>query len=151
MALTSNFSRLAGTALFLLLALAAPAQSAEPAAARLAGVSVVVGLDQGAVEVKSTTGPFGLYREHRKSESADFESFKNQIRDGVQKEKEAFEQYKAQIRREFVGYVESVTLKAGSEISLSGNTAVEREGVGENEARNFMRRWRAERRQDAGR
>lgn len=111
---------------------------------RLAEVSVTVALEKGAVDVKSTTGPIGLYREYRRGETADFESYKNQIREGVQKEKEAFDHYKAGIRREFIGYVESVSMKAGTELTISGATAVEREGLGDNPARDFMRKWRAE-------
>lgn len=110
----------------------------------LSGVSVTVALEQGAVDVKSTTGPLGLYREYRSRENADFESYKKQIREGIQKEKDAFDQYKAGIRREFVGYVESVSMKAGTQVTISGDTAVEREGLGDNPARDFMRKWRAE-------
>lgn len=116
--------------------------SGAPDAPAPKGIGVVVGLDQGAVEVKSTTGKLGHYREHRQAEQADFDAFKKEINDGVQKEKDAFEKYKDQVQREFVGYVESVTLKPGSEISLSGDTAIEREGVGENAARDFMRHWK---------
>lgn len=108
-------------------------------------VSLTVGLDQGAIEVISTTGPLGLYRERREAESNEFENFKNQIREGVQKEKDAFEQYKTQVKREFVGYVKSVSMTAGTEITVAGSTAVEREGVGENAAREFMREWRGAR------
>ena len=111
----------------------------------LSDVSLTVGLDQGAIDVNSTTGPLGLYRERRQAETNDFESFKNQMREGVQKEKDAFEQYKTQIKREFVGYVKSVSMKAGTEITVAGSTAVEREGVGENPARGFMREWRGAR------
>lgn len=127
---------------------AAGAASAEPAAPagqdRLAGVSVTVALEKGAVDVKSTTGPVGLYREYRRAETSDFEQYKRQIREGVQKEKQAFDEYKAGIRREFVGYVESVSMKAGTELTISGATAIERQGLGENPARDYMRKWRAE-------
>lgn len=111
---------------------------------RLAAVSVTVALEKGAVDVKSTTGPVGLYREYRRAETSDFERYKSQIREGVQKEKQAFDEYKAGIRREFVGYVESVSMKAGTELTISGATAIEREGLGENPARDYMRKWRAE-------
>ena len=109
----------------------------------LSDVSVTIGLDAGGVDVKSLTGPVGLYREHRQTEANDFEAFKNQIRDGVEKERKAFEDYKGKIQREFVGYVESVSMKAGTEVVLSGNTAVERKGVAENPARSFMQSWQA--------
>lgn len=35
-------------------------------------------------------------------------------------------------------------MKAGTELTISGATAVEREGLGDNPARDFMRKWRAE-------
>jgi hypothetical protein len=108
-------------------------------------VTVSVGLEDGVVDVKSTQGPLGLYREKAAKPPEDFESFKRQITEGVQKEKEAFEQYKEQITREFVGYVESVTLQAGTELTISGNTAVERRAVPkDNAARDFMKRWRTD-------
>jgi hypothetical protein len=108
-------------------------------------VTVSVGLEDGVVDVKSTQGPLGLYREKAAKPPEDFESFKRQITEGVQKEKEAFEQYKEQITREFVGYVESVTMQAGTELTISGNTAVERRAVPkDNAARDFMKRWRNE-------
>jgi hypothetical protein len=108
-------------------------------------VTVSVGLEDGVVDVKSTQGPLGLYREKVAKPPEDFESFKRQITEGVQKEKDAFEQYKEQITREFVGYVESVTMQAGTELTISGNTAVERRAVPkDNAARDFMKRWRTE-------
>ena len=118
---------------------------ALPAAADTPAVTVSVGLEEGVVDVKSTQGPLGLYREKAAKPPEDFESFKRQITEGVQKEKEAFEQYKEQITREFVGYVESVTMQAGTELTISGNTAVERRAVPkDNAARDFMKRWRSE-------
>ena len=120
--------------------------SGNDAAKPLPGVALTVGLDQGAVDVKSTTGSLGLYRERRQAEANEFEAFKNQIREGVQKEKDAFEAYKKQITREFVGYVNSVSMKAGTEVAISDGTAIEREGVSENPAREFMRGWRENRR-----
>ena len=118
---------------------------ALPAGADTPAVTVSVGLEEGVVDVKSTQGPLGLYREKAAKPPEDFESFKRQITEGVQKEKEAFEQYKEQITREFVGYVESVTMQAGTELTISGNTAVERRAVPkDNAARDFMKRWRNE-------
>jgi len=124
----------------LVVALAAGTAFAEPPV-----VTVNVGLEDGVVDVKSTQGPLGLYREKAVKPPEDFDSFKRQITEGVQKEKEAFEQYKEQITREFVGYVESVTMQAGTELTISGNTAVERRAVPkDNAARDFMKRWRNE-------
>lgn len=117
-----------------------------PPGKSLENVSVSVTLDQGSVDVKSTQGPLGLYREQAtKAQPQDFEAFKRQMSEGVRKEKQAFEKYKEQITREFVGYVESVTLKPGTELAISGNTAVERQAPAQgNAAHEFMKRWRAE-------
>lgn len=135
--------RLARSLAALALAGAIDATAAQPDAAP--AVTVSVGLEQGVVDVRSTRGPLGLYREKPASPAQDFDAFKREITEGVRKEQEAFEKYKEQITREFVGYVESVTLQAGSELTISGSTAVERQAAPkDNAARDFMRRWRAE-------
>lgn len=128
----------------LLLAVATGRAPAQPVA-EAPGVVVNVALEQGVVDVKSTQGPLGLYREKIVKPPQDFESFKREITEGVRKEQEAFEKYKEQITREFVGYVESVTLQAGTELTISGRTAVERQAAPEgNAARDFLQRWRSE-------
>lgn len=113
---------------------------------RLAGVSVSVGLDKGVVDVKSTRGQMKHFRETTAETMSDFEAFKKEAEDGVRSEKEAFNRYKENIQREFVGYVESVTLKSGTELVIADNVAVERKTTGddENPARDFMQRWRTE-------
>ncbi|MBI5329802.1 MAG: FecR domain-containing protein [Betaproteobacteria bacterium] len=95
------------------------------------GVSVV--LDQGVVDVRSTQGPLGLYREKAaaRAQENDFEAYKRQAQEGVEREKAAFEAYKAQTEREFVAYVENMTLQAGRELAISGHIAVERAIAGE--------------------
>jgi hypothetical protein len=130
----------------LAISLAAMAGSAAAEPAAPPGITVSVGLEQGVVDVKSTQGPLGLYREKVvKPAPQDFDAFKREMADGVRKEQEAFRKYKEQITREFVGYVESVTLQAGTELTISGNTAVERQAAPQdNAARDFMKRWRAE-------
>lgn len=127
----------------LALACTATGTAAQPGAAP--AVTVSVGLEQGIVDVRSTRGPLGLYREKPAAPAQDFDAFKREITEGVRKEQEAFEKYKEQITREFVGYVESVTLQAGTELTISGGTAVERQAAPkDNAARDFMRRWRTE-------
>ncbi len=90
------------------------------------GVSVV--LDQGSVEITSTQGPVGLYREKAVSKppEEDFESYARKHAEGVAGEQAAFEQYKTQVEREFVAYVENLTLAAGKELVTEGRVAVER-------------------------
>lgn len=137
-------ARLVPTLAALAAALAVTGAAAQTAAPPPA-VTVSVGLEQGVVDVRSTRGPLGLYREKPAAPAQDFDAFKREITEGVRKEQEAFEKYKDQITREFVGYVESVTLRAGTELTISGATAVERQAAPrDNAARDFMRRWRAE-------
>ncbi len=90
------------------------------------GVSVV--LDQGSVEITSTQGPVGLYREKSVAKPAEenFESYARKHAEGVAGEQAAFEQYKTQVEREFVAYVENLTLEAGKELVTEGRVAVER-------------------------
>ena len=94
--------------------------------------SVSVALDEGVVDVKSTQGKLGLYREKEveKKPEMSFDSFKREIQEGVEAEKKAFETYKKEIQREFVAYVESITMQAGTELSISGNEATERKTSG---------------------
>lgn len=90
------------------------------------GLSVV--LDQGVVDITSTQGPVGLYREKSlgKPPEEDFESFARKHAEGVAGDQAAFEQYKTQVQREFVAYVENLTLEAGKELVTVGRIAVER-------------------------
>jgi len=90
------------------------------------GVSVV--LDEGVVDITSTQGPVGLYREKVGAKPAeDFESYARKNAEGVAGERAAFEQYKTQVQREFVAYVENLTLAAGKELVTLGRIAVERD------------------------
>jgi hypothetical protein len=90
------------------------------------GLSVV--LDEGVVDITSTQGPVGLYREKSSGKPAeeDFESFARKLAEGVASDQAAFEQYKTQVQREFVAYVENLTLEAGKELVTVGRIAVER-------------------------
>jgi len=109
-------------------------------------VSVV--LDEGSVEVKSTQGPIGLYRESQveKKPEQDFESFMREHQAGVAASQAEFEQYKVEIRREFVAYVESLMLEAGKELVTVGKMAVERDISRDARARiEALRQWPASR------
>lgn len=92
-----------------------------------AGVGVV--LDQGVVEVTSTQGPVGLYREKSAAKPADdnFAAYVRRKAEVIAEGQAAFEQYKTQVQREFVAYVENLTLEAGKELVTVGNIAVERD------------------------
>lgn len=91
------------------------------------GVSVV--LDEGVVDVDSTQGPVGLFREKPvpKTPEEEYAEFAKQHHEGVEAEQKAFDEYKKQTMREFVAYVESLTLQAGKELVTSGHIAVERD------------------------
>ena len=112
------------------------------------GVTVSVTLEQGAVDVKGHSGKLALYREKKVAtppQEMSFEDMKREMEDGVQKQKDDFQKYKEEVRREFVAYVESVTMKPGTELTISGDQATERKASGKpNAARDFMKRWKAE-------
>lgn len=109
---------------------------------------VAVALDEGVVDVKSTKGKLGLYREKEvvKQPPMDFEAFKRQVQEGVEAEKKAFEEYKKELVREFVAYVDSVTMQAGTELVISGGEATERKTSGnmKNEM-DELRKWQTAR------
>lgn len=86
-------------------------------------------LDRGVVEIVSTQGPVGLFRERSgpKSTAEEFADFARQHAAGVAAEQADFERYKNQIQREFVAYVVSLTLQAGKELVTTGRIAVERD------------------------
>ncbi len=103
-------------------------------------ISVV--LDQGVVDVQSTQGPLGLYREAQRQQESDFEAYKRQADAALAQEQAAFEAYKTRQQEEFVAYVESLTLQAGRELSIRGSKAVER-NIGADAARTLreLRDW----------
>lgn len=109
---------------------------------------VAVALDEGVVDVKSTKGKLGLYREKEVAaeKPMDFEAFKRQVQEGVEAEKKAFEEYKKEIVKEFVAYVESITMQAGTELVISGNEAVERQTSGKLKSElDELRQWQSQR------
>lgn len=92
-----------------------------------AGVAVV--LDRGIVDVTSTQGPISLYRETpgtKQTDGDDFEAYLKRKAEAIAAGQAAFEQYRSTVHREFVAYVESLTLEAGKELVTVGNMAVER-------------------------
>ena len=89
---------------------------------------LTVVLDQGQVGITSTQGPVGLYRENAPAKPADedFETYARHKTEAIAAGQAAFEQYKTQVQREFVAYVENLTLEAGKELVTVGRVAVER-------------------------
>jgi hypothetical protein len=89
---------------------------------------VGVVLDQGQVEITSTQGPVALYRETAAAKPAedDFAAYVRRKAEAIAAGKAEFEEYKTQVQREFVAYVENLTLEAGKELVTHGHVAVER-------------------------
>jgi hypothetical protein len=97
--------------------------------------SVDVVLDQGVVEITSTQGPIELYRETSTNQPAleTFDQYVKQHTEGIAGEQARFDRYKTQVHREFVAYVENLTLAAGKSLATQGHIAVERR-ISSNEA-----------------
>lgn len=106
------------------------------------GVSVA--LDEGVVDVKSTQGTLQHFREATEAKMNDsFDEFKQEGTDAINKEKNAFETYKNKTQREFVAYVENVTLNAGSELEIGDGVAIERKTGAELESDlQSLRQWK---------
>lgn len=109
------------------------------------GVSVA--LDEGVVDVASTQGKLGFYREKPQApRERSFDDFKREMREGVNAEKKSFEDYKVALRKEFVAYVDSVTMRAGTELTIANGEAVERETASDVRAElEGLRRWQFQR------
>jgi len=98
------------------------------------GRELGVAMDSGAVEITSTQGPVGLYREPSNGGAAsstdlqaEYDRFLREKAAGLAEKAAAFEAYKATTQREFVAYVESLTLAARRELITQGPVAVERD------------------------
>lgn len=94
---------------------------------------VRVAMDEGSVEITSTQGRIGLYRETTTpgtpadSMKADYERFVAERSAGVAAAAAAFEAYRASTHREFVAYVENLQLAARRELLTQTGMAVEGE------------------------
>lgn len=111
---------------------------------------VAVALDEGVVDVKSTQGKLGLYREEevkvKVTPPLTFEQYKQQAADGVEAEKKKFEEYKIETQKLFVAYVESITMQAGTELVIAGGEAVERKTSGRMKSEmEELRKWQTQR------
>lgn len=77
-----------------------------------------IGMRKGVVSVTSLGEEFEV---HRKAEQEDFESFKRQGTEAVEKEKSDFRTYQENTQKEFVEYKRQLSLEAGNMLSFSGN------------------------------
>jgi len=79
-----------------------------------------VALKEGALEVDSKQGGFNVYR---RNEADEFEAFKREAREALEKERAEFEQYKSQIREEFVAFQKSLKLESHQSLTLGDGKA----------------------------
>lgn len=97
--------------------------------------SVRIAVDEGDVDIRSTQGPVGFYRDRAlpaKSESssgvkAEYERYQAERQAGVEAEAKAYEHYLLTVEREFVAYVETLHLAARRELAMTAAIAVERD------------------------
>lgn len=101
--------------------------------------SVRIAMDEGDVDVRSTKGPIGLYRESASPVKldanagikAEYERYQAERQAGVEAAAKAYEHHALTVEREFVAYVESMNLAARRELTTqlttTGAIAVERD------------------------
>lgn len=116
--------------------------------------TVRIAMDEGDVDIRSTQGAIGLYREspsHAKPDAnvgvnAEYERYQAERQAGVEAAAKAYEQYALTVEREFVAYVESLHLAARRELTTqlttTGAVAVERD-MSQDAIRDLdrLRRW----------
>lgn len=82
-----------------------------------------IGMRKGTVDVTSLTGEFEI---HRKAERDEFEAYKQEAVDAIEKEKRAFDEYKAGTEREFIEYKRVFSLGTERMASFDGNRVLDR-------------------------
>jgi ferric-dicitrate binding protein FerR (iron transport regulator) len=82
-----------------------------------------IGMRKGLVEVDSPEGEFEI---HRLAQQDEFEAYKQEARDAIEKEKKAFDEYKANTEREFIEYQKGFSLGANRMASFDGKQVTER-------------------------
>ncbi len=79
-----------------------------------------IALKEGTVDVDSKRDGFNLYR---RREQADFEAFKREIQEGIERERAEFERYRAQQQEEFIAFQKSVQLKPQQSLTIADDKA----------------------------
>jgi hypothetical protein len=79
-----------------------------------------IALKEGTVDVDSKGDGFNLYR---RKEQTDFEAFKREIREGVERERKEFERYRAKEQEEFIAFQKSMQLKPQESLTIAGDKA----------------------------
>lgn len=80
-----------------------------------------VGLREGTLDVSSIHDGFNVYQ---RKEMDEFESFKQRDREKVEEMQKEYEQYRAQVKEEFVAFKKSLQLKADQSLAIVGDKAV---------------------------
>jgi hypothetical protein len=82
--------------------------------------SSAIALKEGKLDVDSKQDGFNVYR---RNEADEFEAFKREQREGVERERKEFEKYKAQMREEFIAFQKSVQLESQQSLTISEGKA----------------------------
>ncbi len=82
-----------------------------------------IGMRKGLISVASPEGEFEI---HRKAEQDEFEAYKQEANVVIAKEKQAFEEYKADSQREFVEFKREFSLEANRMATFDGKRVVDR-------------------------
>ena len=80
-----------------------------------------IALKEGTVDVDSKGDGFNLYR---RKDQTDFEAFKREIREGIERERKEFERYRAKEQEEFIAFKKSMQLHSQESLTISGDKAV---------------------------
>lgn len=79
-----------------------------------------IALKEGKVDVDSKRDGFNVYR---RKEAEEFEAFKREIREGIERERKEFERYRAQEREEFIAFQKSVQLNPQESLVVAADKA----------------------------
>ena len=79
-----------------------------------------IALKEGKVDVDSKGDGFNLYR---RKEQAEFEAFKQEIREGIEQERKEFDRYRAKEQEEFIAFKKSMQLNSQESLTISGDKA----------------------------
>lgn len=80
-----------------------------------------IALKEGRVDVDSKGEGFNLYR---RKDLGEFEAFKQEIREGIERERKEFERYRAKEQEEFIAFKKSMQLNPRESLTISGDKAV---------------------------
>jgi len=79
-----------------------------------------IAMKEGTVDVDSKGEGFNLYR---RKDLSDFEAFKQEMREGIERERKEFERYRAKEQEEFIAFKKSMQLHSEQSLTISGDKA----------------------------